>query len=298
MIKSFGKSLTFEENFGEIKCSNISKKEIFGTIKSNTAFITTLESDVINTTKLNCEESQLSNISYFYDKDTNITYIQNLSDNIVVKTKGEIISLRILNSGDILVENNLHVSGNIEASNVNLAGDMSAVNANLLGDLTSTNGYITNQLIIDRNLMALTAKIGDLQVDGCLNVCGQIQSSFIEAGDMVKSIAIDTPNIISQLGITMMPSPDHTVNIPNVRYNTMVLTDGTIGPTIMKAAKIFIVTSNVMLQADETCDGIEIIIFNNRAAQIIVRDSTTIICKLEANCSKSMVFSCAINKWI
>ena len=291
--KLFGKTLLPKTKLGETNTSNITTNT-FENITSGTANIGDL-----NAIKLNSQQALISNILHFYDKSTDTTYIQNMSTNIVLKTKGEINSMRLTDSGNIIAENDLDVVGNISAINANLQGDISAVNINLLGELISTNAYITNQLIIDKNLVTSNAKITmDLEVDGFINVGCGVRSDFIEASALVKSSTVETPDIISQCDINITPALGHIVNIANVRHNINTCGEPVICPALMKTAKIFIVTNNVMIQTDPTCDGIEIIIYNNKAAQIVIRCPTKIIYHLDANCSKAMVFSCAIDKWI
>ena len=70
----------------------------------------------------------------------------------------------------------------------------------------------------------------------------------------------------------------------NVMSNAKYLIDDsgttTIIPNAIKLSKIFVVTANVIVTADDTCDGNEIIIYNNNSYNSIqIRDSGSIIDK-------------------
>ena len=90
-----------------------------------------------------------------------------------------------------------------------------------------------------------------------------------------------------------------TLIVPNIRYASTILNDSIIDSVAIKTFKIFIVivTGTVLLNADPSCDGIEIVIYNNSESSI-VRDSESIITRLCRGQSAKLIYLVLINKWI
>jgi len=187
--------------------------------------------------------------------------------------------------------------GNIRMTNGQLSGDLEANNINLLGDLISTNIFATDNLVVDKELIAYTAHVlGDVTIDGILAV-PQIVTCGLDAGDVVRSERVETCLINSPRNINIVAGPDHSVAIPNIRYNVDLCNLATISPIMIKSNKIFVVNKNILLQADPSCDGIEIIIYNQNVATIIVRDITLVLEKLESQHAVKIVYIASVCRW-
>lgn len=244
------------------------------------------------------KEAKLFNTYFFYDKITNTSYIQNHDSNLVIRINGLPDSITIDQEGNVTINNQLDVIGNINADDINLTGNISSIDGNFLGDIISTNSRITNNLIVDREIVAKNTHITkDLLVDRQL-ISANIRSDAIVVDTILQSKVVETELLANSCNLNLRSGINHSINIPNSRSAVNICNDALITPQLMKAFKVFVVTVNTILNADETCDGIEIIICNrNSAGVIIVRDSTSILCELSALCSKSMIYISVINKW-
>ena len=144
-------------------------------------------------------------------------------------------------------------------------------NVRVEGCLTAGLGYISN----------------NLQIGGTLNVPNIIASN------------INTENLDSPSDLTISVPIDCTLNIPNIRYRIIILNASVINPVAIKGAKIFIVSTNILLVADHECDGIEITIYNrNPTGEIVIRDQTSIITKLHGLQAAKFIYLLIIQKWI
>ncbi len=96
------------------------------------------------------------------------------------------------------------------------------------------------------------------------------------------------------------------VSIPNIQ-NDVLVNCNIINPTEIKLFKIFIINNDVILNADNSINGIEIIIYNNsdiitniKTNNLINNDMTIddIITTLESHKSKRFIYISYICKWI
>lgn len=265
-----GKSLTLPNSFiPHEKMIPKTKEEI-------TADISSLISEYMkNIQNIHLSEASIGNILLFFDAETNTSHIQNLSSVLAIKT------------------DNLNVSGNVNASDGNFTGDLEANNINLLGDLTATNLHVTNNSTIDGLLTTANGHITDsLQVDGSL------VADKICVTEKLKSETIKTSLIYSGHDIDIMAGVGRSVGIPNIRSRVNNQNLALIDPLSMKASKIFLVDKNIILNADASCDGIEIIIVNrNISGNIIIRDTTSIVDTISSQNATKIVYVCSLNKW-
>lgn len=293
-----GKSLTFKNS------SDTNQERTKKNICENTTFtnanIGSLITNTINTECIMAITGKMANIIYQFDPKTNITSIQKLSDNLIIKSSDDSESVEITKNNDVSVKNNLEIGKNINAKNGNFNGDLTANDINLLGDITSTNSHITNEIIIDKKIISNEAHIhGNIEIDGTLISNNNIVTPSLIVNDNLKTDTLETFRIKSPLDLVLEPGINQTINIPNIQYNIDIRNLQLIDPIAIKSSKIFIVSRNIILEPDESCDGIEIIIYNkNFSGIIIIRDIINIIYELPAQCTVKLIFIFVIGKWI
>ena len=188
---------------------------------------------------------------------------------------------------------------NIDAINGNFTGDLAANDINLIGDVVATNSHITNDLCIDENLTTNKIHVlGDAVVDKNFVACNILTNNMIVEHDL-KTDAITTAIIKSYSNIDIVTGIGHHVRIPNIKYNIDISDKPLICIDRIKTAKIFVVSRNVILKADPSCDGIEIIVFNKKKqGEIVVRDFDKIIANLDAQSTIKLIYLSLVNKWI
>lgn len=134
---------------------------------------------------------------------------------------------------------------------------------------------------------------GDINGDN-ISLVGDIIASNAQITGYVKSQVI-----LSDANIELIPTINHSIDMGNIRYGINLLDTGMINPSTIKANKIFISTTDVLLQSDGTINGIEIIIYNNNSkTNIKIRDETKIISILAAQTSIRLVYINYIVQWI
>lgn len=199
-----------------------------------------------------------------------------VNNNIIKKIETQIIENKKKDKPkagiELVEEPNLKVEGSITAVDGNYIGDVSADNISLLGNIVTTDANIT------RNL----------------------SSSNINTNNLTVNNLTKSPNIITDTIITNnMSAPiDTAINISNVRYTTNINQTGIISPAEIKLSKIFIVNTTTIINGDLSCDGIEIIIYNNANYNVVIRDNCTIIKELKMQRGMKMVYIGLIGKWI
>lgn len=239
-------------------------------------------------------ETTIANLEIYYDPSTDTTHIQNWSKNLAVHM-GNNETVRILDSGKIVVNNDLDIHGNIKMENCML-GNLEAGNINLLGDILATNVSATNNIKVAHHLESTTAHIhGDVEIDGDIKT-KKVFSSKVKT-PLLKALATKTVIVESPDDLHLLAGPNNTVNIPNVRYSVDMSGFPTITPPMVRTNKIFIINKNILLQGDITCDAMEIILYNQSPALVIIRDVSTIIHHLGPNCAVKLVYLALVNRW-
>lgn len=227
-----------------------------------------------------------SGVTFSFDAATNSSYISGNSENLVLGTSNELESIILYGSGEIKLCQNVTVE-DISAKNGNFEADIDAININLLGDIVATNSFVTNNLFVDKDIVADNIRASSLQSDK------------IVANDVCIEDKIVVSSIKSCGDICLVPEIEHVVTVPNIRYAVDTCNSATIEASSIKASKIFIVTKNIRLAADESCNGIEIIIYNNNTNnKIIIRDTHVIICTLAYHTAIKLCYLCEIDKWV
>lgn len=275
------------------------KTNIFPDINLTVANIDDLTSKNIITTNINSTEGEIANISMNHDINKKISYITNLSDNLIIKNKNLFDLITISDTDGIIIDNDLNINGNVTINDGNFSGDINANNINLLGDHISTNARITNNFVVDNKITTDYMQITkDIQVDGFFTATNAVCTN-LNINETFKSNNIQTSNIESASDLNLIAGINRSINIPNIRYNINIDNVSLIDPSLIKSFKIFIVSTNIIINSDETCNGIEIIIYNrNMERNIIIRNTTVVIDELLPQCSRKMAFVYAINKWI
>lgn len=235
-------------------------------MKSNKTLLFKDESLVNNITKdiENISISELP-IKIYYDETRDITVIETLNQIIIKNELSEFL---------VISDKNIIINGSINIEN--------SVNCN--------DGFFTNMI-----------KANDIYADNIINAkeisTEKITISTIET-DTIIANQISISDIISQNNINIRTFNDNTINIPNIKFNTTISDFGIINATEIKNNKVFIIDKTTIIQSDEFCDGIEIIIYNNSIAENIIRDNTSVIVRLEPRSAIKLIYLLLVNRWI
>lgn len=166
--------------------------------------------------------------------------------------------------------------------------DIKVANLNIDGDAT------IDQTLYAKDIISL----GNIQVDNILNVNKNISSNLVNS-DIIITNSIKSSYILSDYDININPPDGQTIRIPNISFGVNSEFLSSINPFMIKKNKIFIVSSNIILNADDSCNGIEIIIYNNSPNnRIIIRTSLEIVTYITPRNAKKIIFLAEINKWI
>jgi hypothetical protein len=145
---------------------------------------------------------------------------------------------------------------------------------------------------------ATSATIGGIDISD--NTISSTSGLIISSTTTFSSQVIAS-TITSQTGnLSLVPSTNSTISIPN--FTSAVNNVATmVTPILLKTFRIYTTINNMVLSADPTCDGIEIIIYNrNLVLPINVNDAMTLnlITTIPAQTAQSMVFINFIPKWV
>ena len=297
--KNMSKSLTLA-NPTTIK-NNTTQKNTFGSISASTASIGKVTTNLLHVKKnISSPVASIANINLCYDPVTNTSYVHNNSNGLIIKINNKPNSITVVENGDVVVGSNLNIVGNVNMIDGNFTGDIMANNADLLGDVTTTNMHVTNNFTIDGITTTNDVRVcNNAIIDKFLTCVQGINTNMLAVTNCIKAKIIDTDLVGSTNDLTISAGFDRSVNIPNVRYGVDLCSPNVINPIAIKSTKIFIVSQNIILQGDPSCDGIEIIIYNkNACGNIIIRDATCIIDTLPGKCAAKLVFICFVNAWI
>jgi hypothetical protein len=228
--------------------------------------------------------------SIHYDNDTNIYYFE--SPHTIIHDDNDIL-LELSN------DQGLMINGGVHAHNAHFIGDVNATNSILLGDLFTTNATVTSDLSVARKLVSQSATIlDDMQVNNFLTVGNGIYAKNIKAEDGLKSDIIETMRISSVSDLELSTGVNRTILMPNFK-NSICENVNLIEPTMIKSSKIFLISENVMINADISCDGMEIIIINkNIYKDTVIRDHRMIIVTLISQTSCRIIFIAGLGKWL
>lgn len=284
------RKLTFQNSLTNSNKKISHKKNIF----VSNVYIPVITTNTLNAKKsINSRNAKIGNIQFYYDPITNICYLSSLTNKLDVQ------NVMFMENDNVQIGGNLKVDTDVKASNGLFNGDVMADNVNLLGDLVSTNCYVTNNMTIDGETIMTHAKVSNgLDINGLL-VVDEITNNNITVNSSANIRNILTNSIGSLDDLYLSSGLNHTINIPNIKYGIDISGSPIITPTKIKLMKIFIVNNNIMLQSDASCDGIEIIIFNNNfTGAIVVRDTTNIIDTICAKTASKFLYLFITNSWI
>jgi hypothetical protein len=296
--KFTSKTLTFP-NVGTI--TNLPIQNIFSNVNTPITNPGEISTNILHVKKnIISPTASIAHMNFYYDPATDTGCLCNTSKNFIIKINDNPQSITLLQNGDVVVGSNLNVVENITTTDGNFTGDIMANNANLLGDIVSTNSYITNNFTVDGITTTKNVNMhGDLNINGFLSYVQGIKTDNLVVNKSFKTGSIETTSVGSPTDLNIVAGTNQSVNIPNIRHNVALTNTNVITPIAIKSTKIFIVSQNIILEADETCNGIEIIIYNNNVSgNIIVRDLLSIIARVPNKCSVKMVYIFLINQWI
>lgn len=271
------------------KCFNpLNNLNCRSTLSDKPDILNNINTNIINSHKIVSDRAELANIYFFYDPDTNNSYIHNISNNLIFKSSGHHDSIIVMPNGNIKFNKDIEIDGVLSASNGMFSNDVTANNISLIGDVIATNGQLTNNLIVNKNITS-----NSLQVLSDMTVKGSIQTSALKAVDEIV-----TPQIVSESDLDIF-TEGYSVNIPNIKYAIDLTGYTLVGQEAIKRSKIFVVTSSVILEKNESLDGMEIIVYNkNTTGKISIRDVTNTIYDLSPEEGKQLVYIYSVNKWI
>jgi hypothetical protein len=199
-----------------------------------------------------------------------------------------------------IIINNINENVSLD-NNIDIDGDISANNINLMGDMISSNSQIVQDLdvggIINANNIALTSNLNAESITTNTISTNDIITNNINC-DILKSPTISTPLITSLQDLILEPSPNYLVRMPNMICNIIKVDAAILPPDVIKSAKTFLLNKTLILNADATCDGIELVLINtNASGNIIIRDSRDVITSICGNNAIKIVFSAYLAKW-
>lgn len=258
------------------------------------AKITTLITNSVNTDNIKSQNADIGSIKLGYDRENESGYIkiparfsissENGDDIIVIDENGEIIMQKI------------NIIDSINCRDGKFIGNLEAANVSLLGDITSTNNHVTNQLNVDGNIISTNIRTTNISTTNINATMGNFNNGLKTNGILVNGIT-ETPQISSKQDLILSVAPDHAVSIPNIRYNINTANIHVIGPAEIKLSKIFIASGDVRLMADDTCNGIEIAVFNNNVATIKIT-GPQYITSITQKSIKKFTYLSLLQRWI
>jgi hypothetical protein len=199
-----------------------------------------------------------------------------------------------------ITRDNVIFHNDIDAVNGNFSGELNAADVNILGDVVASNIYVSNKLLIENMLTSQYANIiNDINVGGILTAPNGIHTDLLNVDGAINTNSVNTNNITSLIDLNLIPAPNCSVNVANIRNNVSLVDGALIGGPEIKAFKYFVITKNVMLESDTSIDGMEIIIINNNiGGDVIVRDRVRTIKILCPLTSIRLVYIFGIDRWI
>lgn len=239
-----------------------------------------------STTKLCTESASVGKLDLFTNKLKNETILTNNSNNFIFKNVDtETVSFT---KKGVDIKENLNVKSNISTSTLNVETDIISKNIISKENLVSSFAEILKNLNVK----------GILNVEDSLNVENDINVNNIFL-NYLQANTIDTNQIISESDIHILPAENGTINVPNIKFEINYSDCALIDSFSIKNSKFFILRRNVILTADETCNGIEIILYNdNPCKEIVVRDACGIINFIPGKVAVQIIYLADLKKWI
>lgn len=168
--------------------------------------------------------------------------------------------------------------------NINLGNSINTDLIKISDNFVHINGNFSSETITTS---------GDINGDN-LSLIGDIIATNIQTTGYIKSQVM-----LSDGNIELIPATNNTIDMGNVRHGIKVLDTNIINILAIKNNKIFICTTDVLLESDKSINGIEIIIINNNPkTNIKIRDESKIISILDVDTSIRMVYIGQIARWI
>ena len=242
--------------------------------------------------------ANLANINLTYDPESDTSSVTAFTTGLTLGLETIPQALSIHERGSIEIARDLLVRGDVNAGTGNFIGDIVATNANLLGDVVATTVYATDRLKSDGFADLFDTRVrGTLDIQGIMTVdtarCLTLTSDTAIASPLVQSQRIESPT-----DLDLVASLHHTVSIPNCRYNVDTSGATLITPDSIKLARVFVLNRSVILQADPSCNGIEIILFNRSNIPISIRDNRVVVFEIEPGCACRVLYLDIVGCWV
>lgn len=170
--------------------------------------------------------------------------------------------------------------------------------------------FLPRQVSIEGDVHANVGQFVDVYADNLhlLNELTTLNGRYL--GELQVNDVILTNRIRSLNGNLRITAPRfHAVSIPNTQHD-ISLEHHLINPEQIKSFRLFIVSSETILNANDCVNGIEIIIYNNSVNEVTIkatsqycvcpdRDNNLIlVTNIPSNTSKRFVYVKCLGKWI
>lgn len=230
---------------------------------------------------------QPENIQIPIIKKTKIGYLQNSSYQLRIPSdKLDVIlnNIPVLNADnnqETEIYGNLTIGGNLKIPSCNVKEDIHTRDLVVENDIVGFNAYFANNMNVARNISAPSANINLLTV-----------------GENIQVPAVETDNIYSNSDLNFNIPIDCVARFGNLQYSVHQEGLTLLTPRDIKSHRIFVVKTGLVINADASCDGIEITIYNDNVGPIIIRDERSIIKKLKPKKCVRITYLYEINQWI
>lgn len=254
-----------------------------------------------------CVSDKFNNFDNSNIDNSNINNINQINNN----TNFFIENKRVKNKNNLIIDNTLQIN-NINGKkiiNIEPNGDIN-INANLLvnGFMLADIGQFKNSIFTDNISVLNNITSGN----------GIFYNNLIASDNNLEKI--ETNIINSSEDLTIHSGCGHSVNIPNIKNKTKNIKNEIITPCMIKKTKIFIISNDIVLNANKSIDGMEIIIYNesNKKVKIFFAakneektgcsksselfcnssDKNDLLTEIESGNNKKFLYLFKIKKWI
>lgn len=224
-----------------------------------------------------------------------IKIYQDSTDTHIINNKNRLLIYSDNNESQIIQTDTLDVQ-NLIANNMETT-DMNVVqNLNCTSVLATCNIESVN--IGSKNINTDSIFTNNANIINSNMVTGIIKQNLTICENLMVAGVVETSVINSLNDLTLSTAPGAVIRATNISYAVNSAVTGVLDPPILKSFKIFVCTSNVILNADTTCDGLEIIIYNHNAKAEISISFPRFLTKIPAKCAKKFIYICVANQWI
>lgn len=203
---------------------------------------------------------------------------------IIGSNKYPTISFR--DNQNIELNGDLIIDGRVGATDMDLMGDLTASRIDLIDSIVTPVICVTESLNSD----GLT-NLSDTYVQGVVEIDGILGANDIHCN------TIQTSNIHSIGNLELSADIFSTIRIPNCQYRVDMSYSTIITLEAIKHNKIFVLNRSTLIESDPSCDGIEVILFNNSNIPITIKENRKILTEIDSHKSQKLLYLACINGW-